>query len=114
MSLDITITQMKRVQLFELSGRVDTTNAGDLGIALDEALNNGHNHLVVDMSQVAYLSSAGLRELVKGRNRAKQGVTTGDLCIACPSEKVLNVLELAGLDSVFQIFETQAEAVGSF
>ena len=38
----------------------------------------------------------------------------GDLRLARPSERINEVLELAGLDSIFQIFDDPAAAVGSF
>jgi anti-sigma B factor antagonist len=58
------------------------------------------------------MSSAGLRELVTALKKVKRG--TGDLRLASPSQRVLEVLELAGLDSIFEIFTNQVEAVGSF
>jgi anti-anti-sigma regulatory factor len=36
------------------------------------------------------------------------------LCLANPSERVREVLELAGLDTVFQVHPSQVKAVGSF
>ena len=58
------------------------------------------------------MSSAGLRELVTALKKVKRG--TGDLRLATPSARVMEVLELAGLDSIFEIFDSQVEAVGSF
>ena len=51
-------------------------------------------------------------EMVRVLKRVKR--TGGDLRIANPSERVREVLELAGLDSIFEIYPTQVEAVGSF
>jgi anti-sigma B factor antagonist len=58
------------------------------------------------------MSSAGLREMVRVLKRVKR--TGGDLRIANPSDRVKEVLELAGLDTIFEIYPTQVEAVGSF
>jgi anti-sigma B factor antagonist len=112
MVMEINTSEMKRVQLFEVIGRIDSTNAAELGGALDRSVDEGRNNLVLDLGGVEYMSSAGLREMVRILKRVKRG--GGDLRIANPSDRVKEVLELAGLDSIFEIYPTQVEAVGSF
>jgi anti-sigma B factor antagonist len=110
--MDITISELKRVTLVEISGRVDGVNAPELGEALNTSIDAGHSRIVLDLSGVEYMSSAGLREMVAALKRARKGM--GDLCLANPSERVREVLELAGLDTVFQVHPSQVKAVGSF
>lgn len=112
MVMEINPSVMKRVQLFEISGRVDSSNADELGGALDRAVDDGKNNIVLDLGGVEYMSSAGLREMVRVLKTVKK--KGGDLRIANPSDRVKEVLELAGLDSIFEIYSTQVEAVGSF
>lgn len=112
MSMEINVSEMKRVQLFEVVGRVDSNNAGTLGSALDKSIEDGKSNLVLDLGGVEYMSSAGLREMVRVMKVVKK--KGGDLRIANPSDRVREVLELAGLDSIFEIYPTQVEAVGSF
>jgi anti-sigma B factor antagonist len=112
MTMEITVSEMKRVQLFEVVGRVDSTNASELGDVMDKTVDSGNSNLVLDLSGVEYMSSAGLREMVRVLKRVKRG--GGDLRIANPSERVKEVLELAGLDTIFEVYPTQVEAVGSF
>ncbi len=112
MVMEISSSDMKRVQLFEVMGRVDSTNAAELGGAMDRSIDDGKTNLVLDLGGVEYMSSAGLREMVRVLKRVKR--SGGDLRIANPSERVREVLELAGLDSIFEIYPTQVEAVGSF
>ncbi|MCD4685428.1 MAG: STAS domain-containing protein [Anaerolineae bacterium] len=112
MVMEITGSEMKRVQLFEVNGRVDSSNANELGARMDGAVDDGKNNVVLDLGGVEYMSSAGLREMVRVLKRVKRG--GGDLRIANPSDRVREVLELAGLDTIFEIFPTQVEAVGSF
>jgi anti-sigma B factor antagonist len=112
MSLEITISEMKRVHLLEVGGRVDSMSANELGEALNGVIDKGHSHVVVDLRDVEYMSSAGLREMVSSLKKVQKA--GGDLRIANPSERVMEVLELAGLDTIFKIYPTQVEAVGSF
>jgi anti-sigma B factor antagonist len=110
--MEIQTSELKRVSLFEVSGRIDSTNATQLGDALSAAIDAGRTQIVLDLSRVEYMSSAGLRELVTALKKVKRG--TGDLRLCEPSERVNEVLELAGLDSIFEIYPNQVEAVGSF
>lgn len=111
-TLSIQTTELKRVMLLEVSGRIDSTTASELGDALNGVIEEGRNKIVLDLEKVDYMSSAGLREIVAALKRLNKG--TGDLRLACPSDRVREVLELAGLDEIFKIFDTQLEAVGSF
>ena len=108
----INVSEIKGVQVIEITGRMDGELAARMGQALDEVLSQGHDRLVLDLGSVDYISSPGLREIVRAYKRAQAG--GGDLRIANPSDRVKEVLELAGLDSIFEIYPTQVEAVGSF
>ena len=110
--MDVTISEMRRVTLVEVSGRVDSTNATQLGETLLSQIDAGRYQLVIDLSSVDYMSSAGLREMVSAVKKVRQ--FNGDLRIATPSDRVREVLDLAGLSAIFQIFPTQVDAVGSY
>jgi len=110
--MDVKVQEMNRADLAVVSGRVDSSTAADLGAALNERINNGTLNIVIDLSGVDYMSSGGLRELVAALKRVKKD--GGDVRLCAPSARVREVLELAGLDSIFQIFDEQVNAVGSF
>jgi anti-sigma B factor antagonist len=110
--MDIQIKEMARVALLTINGRVDSTTAQALGEALQGQIDKGNRNLVADLSEVEYMSSAGLRELVATLKTVKN--LGGDLRIAAPSDRVREVLELAGLQSVFIVFDDVVSAVGSF
>jgi anti-anti-sigma factor len=100
------------VTVVEISGRVDSMNANQFGEALVGEIESGNVQLVLDLSSVDYMSSAGLREIVSALKKVKR--SQGDLRIAQPSERVLEVLEMAGLDTILQIFPTQDAARESY
>lgn len=110
--METTISEMRRVTLVEVSGRVDSTNAAQLGETLNSQIDAGRHQLVIDLSDVEYMSSAGLREMVAALKKVRN--LNGDLRIATPSDRVREVLDLAGLSAIFQIYPTQVEAVGSY
>ncbi len=109
--MNINVTARDNVTLIEVSGRIDSMNANQLGDALSNEIGNGHIQIVLDLSNVEYMSSAGLREIVSALKKVRG---TGDVRLAQPSPRVREVLEMAGLDTIFHIYSTQVEAVGSY
>ncbi len=109
---DIYVSDQNQVKLVEVKGRIDSSNAGELGEALTGVLDDGALKMVIDLSAVDFMSSAGLRELVSALKRIRR--EQGDIRLAQPSERVHEVLEMAGLNTIFQIYPSQSEAIGSF
>ncbi|MCA9972895.1 MAG: STAS domain-containing protein [Anaerolineales bacterium] len=110
--LTISTETMKRVDLITAAGRIDSSNAQELDDALKTPMENGRHNLVIDMQDVTYMSSAGLRALVAALRECKKH--SGDVRLCNPSERVMDVLHLAGLDSLFAVYEDATAAVGSF
>ncbi len=110
--VDFRVSEVDGVTLIEASGRIDSMNADELGETLSDEIERGGRQVVLDLSKVSYMSSAGLRELVAAYRRLQD--SAGDLRLAQPSSRVLDVLEMSGLDTIFQIFPTQVAAVGSY
>jgi anti-anti-sigma factor len=112
--IEINVSDRNPVTLVEVSGRVDSMNANEFGEALTEQIDGGNILLVLDLSSVEYMSSAGLREIVTSLKKAKKAQGKGDLRLAQPSQRVREVLEMAGLDTIFRIYPTQDDAINSF
>ena len=110
--MEIETESFKRVDLLTVSGRIDSSNASELEDAFKSLAEDGRYRLVVDLSGIEYMSSAGLRALVAALRESKKH--HGDVRIAEPSERMSEVLNLAGLDSVFSIYEDSTSAVGSY
>ncbi|MCL2069540.1 MAG: STAS domain-containing protein [Treponema sp.] len=83
---------------FTLKGRVNSINVPMLQHKLDEALRDGEINIVLNMAWVEYLSSAGIRVILKThKDAARAG---GSFGIEYPSENVRNVLGMAALDEM--------------
>jgi len=95
---ELTITTENKGGTVYLSakGRINTTTAPELEQALDKALNTGQPNIVLDMCYVDFLSSNGIRAILKTYKQAtKMG---GTFKIANPSGNVKNVLGMAALE----------------
>ena len=110
--LQISIESMKRVELVTVAGRIDSSNAPQLDEALKGLMNNGRHKLVLELSGVNYMSSAALRALVSAVRECKSH--RGNVKLANISDRVSEVLKLAGLDAIFEVYDNQTAAVGSY
>lgn len=110
--LSVSTESMKRVQLVSVSGRVDSSTAQQFDSAIQSLFDQGHYNLVLNLSEVNYMSSAGLRTLVSAMKESKRH--GGKIALSSLSDRVEEVLELAGLNSLFDIYEENTAAVGSF
>lgn len=111
-ALNISVTELNRVDLVTVEGAVNSETAPQFSAALTERLDHGTNNLVVDLQKVEFMSSAGLRALVSALKSARG--KGGNVVLAAPSGRVKEVIELGGLAEVFTIFDEQVAAVGSF
>ena len=112
-TLKATREELKRSDLVTIVGRIDSSNAPQFDSYLKSNLiDHGRYHIVLDMSSVNYISSAGLRALVALQREATKH--RGSVVIAAPSERVTDVLKLAGLQQLFTIYPDTTQAVGSF
>ncbi|MDA0242660.1 MAG: STAS domain-containing protein [Chloroflexi bacterium] len=111
-SATFSVESYKRVDVVEIVGRIDSNNAPELDTLLSELLDRGRYQLVLDLSAVSYMSSAGLRALVGTLRTCKKN--GGDVRLVNISARVEEVLDLAGLTSLFERFDDQVSAVGSF
>ena len=81
---------------FILRGHVDSISAAELEQRLNETLKAGEHTIVLNMIRVDYLSSAGIKVILKAFKDAQRA--GGDLGIEGPSENVRNVLGMTALD----------------
>ena len=84
-------------KLFEIQveGRLDATRAGPLEKEVEEAVHGGRYHIRLNLSRVIFLSSAGIRVLLKSHQMLRK--LNGSFGVLDPSQAVLSVLELSGL-----------------
>jgi anti-anti-sigma factor len=86
-----------------LRGRFDTTGAIAIELPFN-TLANERPALVVDLSQVDFMSSYGIRVLLKGAKIAKS--KSAKLVIFCPNTAVCKVLNTAGTDDLIPVYPT--------
>jgi anti-sigma B factor antagonist len=110
--LKITTSSHSDCSSVAVRGEIDLHTAPYLHDELLGALAGAQtNRVVVDMSQVGFCDSSGLSVLVSGMKRAREN--GGDLELLAPGSSVAKVLEVTGLDAVFVVHGSHAEALGT-
>ena len=99
----------ERLQTVMFAGRIDKTTSADLERLLVGKFEAGHHLIVLDMSDVEYISSSGLKMLVSMWKRAHD--LKGDLILAGLRPPVREVINLIGFDLVFKIYDSLDEAI---
>ena len=109
MSLDIAVHPPGRgSQRVSLQGRLDTHTYEDLDEALAPLLTRQLHSLVLDLSGLDYISSAGLRSLLKARKAlAPHG---GKVLLVDPPPQIRKVLDIVSAVPLNEIYASTAEA----
>ena len=110
--MNIIEREQNGVTVFELDGRIDTQGAVDLDLALQAAASGGKHKMVLDMADVPYISSAGLRTLADVLTKNRE--SGGDLKLVALHRKVVRVLRIIGFDQFFSLYDAIEEAITDF
>ena len=100
------------IVIIHVSGRIDPSTSIQFDEEMNKILSSGSNKLVLNLSEVDFISSTGLRVFLTGLKRAK--AEKGDLKVCCMSANVEKLFKLAGFVSLFDILPTEEEAVKKF
>jgi anti-sigma B factor antagonist len=106
------IQQESNSTIVKVTGSVDALTAADLSRVLSNQVAEGKVNLIVDLVDVEFMSSAGLRTLLGAVKEARSN--GGDLRITSANPGVDKVLKMSGFHNIAKVFPSQAEAVSSF
>jgi anti-sigma B factor antagonist len=111
--MDIQTTQLKHCNLVKVGGRIDSYTAPQLASAFDEILAARRYKIVCDMSEVNYMTSAGLRVLINVQKTCKR-YNRGEIVLVNVAKRVYDSFELSGFVPLFEFFQDPLLAVGHF
>jgi anti-sigma B factor antagonist len=111
--MELTTERFRRCDLVRATGRIDSQTAPQLADAFRAITGDGRHGIVLDMSGVEFISSAGLRVLVDVQKTCKH-LGRGELVLASVPSPIHETLDLVGFVPLFQFFDDVVEAVGSF
>ena len=112
--MDIAVSSMKRCDLVKVTGQIDSATAPQLEDRLLELVESGKGNLVIDFEDVTFLSSAGLKALLHAQIRLRKKSSHGRVVAANVPPNLKEIFELVGLHHIFDMYDSTAEAIGSF
>ena len=111
--MEVTTKQLKRVDLVTVSGRIDSATAPELDRVLKSIVEAGRFRICVDLKDLEYMSSAGIKVLISTLKTCKRW-NRGDLRLASLSPRIADVFDLAGLTPHNNNYPDAVQGVGSF
>jgi len=111
--MDIKTEAMKRCEVVTVSGRIDSATAPDLEEVLLGLIQAGQKNIVVNLGDVDFISSAGLKALLSALMKVRKKVPPGDLVISEIDPELKESFELVGFDRLFKFYDDDVRAVGS-
>jgi anti-anti-sigma factor len=107
--MELSSTLREDVLVVSASGDLNAVSCGTLEKELTAHAEAGHSRIVLDLSEIRYVSSAGLRVfLMSARKLGKQGFV-----LARPTEAVAQILKMTGFDRIVRVEPTLDAAIAS-
>jgi len=110
--MEIVSTQQNDVVILTISGSLDAMTSEQAVAQINLEFDKQHTKLVIDLSGVGFMSSAGMRIILATLQTARQ--KGGDLRLVGGSNNIRRTLEFSGFTKIMQMYDTVAEAVESF
>jgi anti-sigma B factor antagonist len=100
------------IEILRVSGRIDPSTSIAFEDEVNKALSSGAIKLILNLSEVDFISSTGLRVFLTALKRVK--AQKGDLKVCCMNSNIQKLFTLAGFVSLFDILPTEGEALRKF
>lgn len=107
--MEITVEQKEAIQIFKLNGRLDSNTSQGFEEKIFEAISAGSKCMIVDFKEIDYISSAGLRVILKATKALKRD--DGKIMLCSMQDYVKEVFEIAGFDAFLPIVATVDDAI---
>lgn len=116
--MEIIHRKLKNTDVLKIVGRLDAGTAPQLQDTIQELFASGRHRIVLDLQDLDYISSPGLRVLIEARKKAREwklsDLERGDIRIANLPPRIREVFDLTGFTALFQIYDDLVEAIDSF
>lgn len=112
MSITIAPRIINGIVVLDMAGRLDLKGAGIYSDNILGLLFQGKERVVLNLEKVCYIDSSGVGQLVASFKRIRN--RGGQLKLLDPSKQVRDVLRRTKLDTAFEVFQVEADAIRSF
>lgn len=106
--LKFTETEKRYFKILTLEGRLDTNTYKALEDYFDKSLQDKQKWFLINLEKVDFISSTGLRVLLKALKEAK--AIKGNVVLCALQENIKAIFKMSGFSNFFEIYKTQEEA----
>jgi anti-sigma B factor antagonist len=110
--MEVTSTQQDGITVLALKGRLDSNTSDEFEKKLLGMVQRGDNRFILDFKELDYISSAGLRVLLKAAKELKR--TNGQFSLCSIKDYIREIFEMSGFVSFLPIHATLEESLKSF
>lgn len=110
--MELQFNSFGQAGVVSVNGSIDALTVVELNQFVTSQITNGNSRLVIDLGQVDFMSSAGLRAILALFKQSRQN--GGDLRLAAPQPGIEKVLKLSGFLNIIKTYPNSEAAVGSF
>ncbi len=110
--MDIIEKRLNEIIVFKLNGNLNSNTSPALEDKIFEAIKNESKNMILDFEDLDYISSAGLRVIMKAAKNLKQ--SEGMIVLCSMQDYVKEVFEIAGFDAYLPIVSTMDDALNQF
>ena len=110
--MEIIEEKQSDISIFRLNGRLDSNTSQGFEQKIFQTITDGSKQVVVDFKDLDYISSAGLRVILKATKAIKR--EEGQIMLCSMQDYVKEVFEIAGFDSFLPIASGMDEALKQF
>lgn len=110
--MEILEVKNDKALVVKIKGRLDASTAPVLDKKFLELVESGEKNYLINMGEMDYISSVGLRVLLVLAKKAK--AMAGRVVLCQLQEQVYEVFEISGFTTIFSVFQDEGEALADF
>jgi anti-sigma B factor antagonist len=112
--VEIKTETIQNCELVVVSGELDSDSAPALEQKLLSLIKAGKRNLVINLRDVTFISSVGLRALMAAQMQVRKRIPRGRVVISEIPSQLRRTFELVGMQVMFELYDSDREAIESF
>ena len=107
--MEIETRKQENATVVSVTGKMDAVSSPELEKELSQLMAEGEKGFVIDLGELDYISSAGLRVILAAAKRLKE--KEGKILLASLQDMVREVFEISGFSAIIPIYESVESAL---
>lgn len=107
--MELSLQKQEKILAVLVTGKLDSITCFEFEDRLQKSISDGERLILLDFSQLDYISSAGLRVLLLLAKRLKS--LPGTLVLCEPNKNVQEIFNISGFSQLLKIFPTRNDAI---